>query len=148
MDLQNLLRQGKLKHHKTSKQEIEDLLSLVERDLKDAHIKELSADRRFATAYNACLQLATIILHCKGYRSGSGEHHFISFQFLKTLPSRKFKFFADYFDYCRMKRNSIDYKRIGMTSETEVRDILKVAHEFLELVEHWLVKNMPAFKLI
>ena len=33
-----------------------------DRDLADSAIKEISADRRFATAYNAVLQLATIAL--------------------------------------------------------------------------------------
>ena len=43
---------NKLKPHKASKEEISNLLAVVERDLRDAALFELSADRRFATAYN------------------------------------------------------------------------------------------------
>ena len=71
MNLKELLNQGSIKSHKTSKEEIENLLDLVRRDIKDAKVKIISTDRRFATAYNAALQLATIVIYCKGYIKGS-----------------------------------------------------------------------------
>jgi hypothetical protein len=45
--------------------------ALVARDLADAGIAGLSADRRFATAYNAALQAANIAIAfaCAGYRA-------------------------------------------------------------------------------
>jgi len=42
---------------------------VVERDLADASIPQLSPDRRFATAYNAVLQAAKAITYCEGYRT-------------------------------------------------------------------------------
>lgn len=69
MSLKKWQSEGKLRPHKTSKEEITNLLKIVERDIKDASIPELSPDRRFAIAYNAILQLATIPLYCKGFRS-------------------------------------------------------------------------------
>ena len=47
--------------HQTSPQEIHDLRAVVERDLTDASVEALSDDRRFATAYNAVLQLTKIV---------------------------------------------------------------------------------------
>jgi N-acyl-D-aspartate/D-glutamate deacylase len=38
--------------HKTSKKELDNMRVLIARDLADAGIAGLSADRRFATAYN------------------------------------------------------------------------------------------------
>ena len=67
MNLKDLLNQGRLRQHKTSKKEIENLLALVRRDITDAKVEGLSSDRRFACAYNTVLQLATILLYCKGY---------------------------------------------------------------------------------
>jgi hypothetical protein len=58
MSLENWLKEGRLKGHKTSAREVAELLKLVDWDLADSAIQELSADRRFATAYNAALQLA------------------------------------------------------------------------------------------
>jgi len=65
MNLRQLLNQGKLRRHKTSKEEINNLLKLVARDIKDAKVKGLSCDRKFATAYNAVLQAATILLYSR-----------------------------------------------------------------------------------
>jgi hypothetical protein len=43
---------GWLVAHKSSKQEIGNLLGIVARDLKDSQAKDLSDDWRFAIAYN------------------------------------------------------------------------------------------------
>jgi hypothetical protein len=82
VSLKKLINEGRLQQHSTNKNEIQNLFKLVDRDLKDAKIKQLSTDRRFATAYNAALQLATIVLHAAGY--GSGLYIFGSL-FFKTF---------------------------------------------------------------
>jgi hypothetical protein len=46
---------GWLVAHKSSKQEIGNLLGIVARDLKDSQAKDVSDDWRFAIAYNATL---------------------------------------------------------------------------------------------
>ena len=43
-----------------SKQELDDLRGVIDRDLADAAVPALSADRRFATADNAALQTAAM----------------------------------------------------------------------------------------
>jgi hypothetical protein len=47
---------------------LENLRRLVSRDLADAKVAGVSADRRFATAYNAALQAASMATACAGYR--------------------------------------------------------------------------------
>jgi hypothetical protein len=59
-----------LRSHKTSFQEIEDLLHIVDRDLKDAGMP-LSADWRFGIAYNAALKLCAILLMAGLYQTAS-----------------------------------------------------------------------------
>jgi hypothetical protein len=58
MSWQNLLSNGTIQSHTTSRQEIENPRKVVNRDLKDAEIDGLSEDRRFAIAYNAVLQIS------------------------------------------------------------------------------------------
>ena len=96
-----LLANRTVQPHKTSAREIEGLRQLVARDLADAAIEELSADRRFATAYNAVLQLSKMAIACAGYRvtSGSG-HHQKTFEAVRQGGPQ-----ADYFETCRCKRN-------------------------------------------
>ncbi|MBI2495818.1 MAG: hypothetical protein HYY90_06820 [Candidatus Omnitrophica bacterium] len=85
MTLKDLLADGRLRSHTTSIQEVADLLRVVDRDLADAGIAQLSADRRFATAYNAALQLATIALHAAGYRCAGAAHHWATFHVLPDI---------------------------------------------------------------
>jgi hypothetical protein len=62
-----LLANKEAQRHKTSKKELDNMRALIARDLADARIAGLSADRR-PTAYNAALQAANMAVACAGYR--------------------------------------------------------------------------------
>ena len=64
----SLLANKEAQKHGTSKKELDNMRALIARDLTDAGIAGLSADRRFATAYNAALQAANMAIACAGYR--------------------------------------------------------------------------------
>ena len=145
MSLEDLYKQGRLRKHRTSAKEIKDLLQVIERDLKDAEIKGLSTDRRFAIAYNAALQLAIITLYCKGYRPFGLGHHFTVFQGMKESMGDDYADLADYFDACRVKRNVTDYDRAGGISETEAEELLKEVSQFREIIVNWLKSYHPRF---
>lgn len=72
MSWTELLATRKVHRHQTSKQELDELRSVVERDFKDAAIPALSEDRRFATAYNAALQTAKMADCLRGLPHWSG----------------------------------------------------------------------------
>jgi len=112
MSLKDWSRKGQLRPHKASKKEIRDILTVVDRDLQDAAVQDVSPDRRFATAYNAILQLATIVIRAGGYRVAGQHHHWLTLQALLQImpsldPSR-----VDYYDACRRKRNKVDYDQL------------------------------------
>ena len=73
--LNRLLAEGRLRRHRASAREIADLLGVVDRNLADASVGAVSADRRFAIAYEAALELATITLYCNGYETYGAGHH-------------------------------------------------------------------------
>ncbi len=56
-----------MRPHKTSVEEIENLFLIIDRDLKDAD-GSISDDWRFGIAYNAALNLCTILSIVKGSR--------------------------------------------------------------------------------
>ena len=147
MSWKALLANRTVQQHKTSVKEIEGLRQLVTRDLTDAAIEELSADRRFATAYNAVLQLSKMAIACAGYRVTSGAgHHQKTFEAVKTALGKPSEPLADYFDTCRRKRNLIDYDATEVVTDTEAEELLEKAEEFQELVGEWIVKHHPTFK--
>jgi hypothetical protein len=142
VSLQSWLSEGKLKAHKTSKSEVTQLLSVFDRDLADAQVKTLSADRRFAIAYNAALMVSIAALAAGGYRaSGEGHHYW-------TIQSLAFTIQADArtlnkFNKFRQKRNISDYERTDVVSEQEVAEIIALAQELRQFVVQWLRKNHP-----
>lgn len=150
MSWTDLLDNRTVQNHSTSAREIEDLRELVERDLRDAAIEGLSDDRRFATAYNAVLQLAKMAIACAGYRISFGAgHHQKTFEAVKTaLGVHEAEVLTDYFDTCRRKRNNIDYDGSEIVTETEAEELLKKAGEFRDLVEGWIANEHPAYKVI
>lgn len=142
MSLQDWLNEGSLKAHKTSRKEIEQLFAVFERDMRDTRAEDLSADRRFATAYNAALMAARAALAASGYRtSGEGSHY-------RTIQSLAFTLQLDTntitkFNKFRQKRNISDYEMIGMVSEQEVSEMVALAKTLRETVAAWLKNNHP-----
>lgn len=148
MSLTDLLSNRKIRTHTTSAEELEGLREVVNRDIADASIEALSDDRRFATAYNAVLQLSTMALACAGYRVSSGAgHHLKTFEAVKSaLGTPEAESLADYFDLCRRKRNKIDYDSAEVVSETEASELLQKTLEFQKHVEEWITNNHPAYQ--
>jgi hypothetical protein len=62
MSLEIWKKNGWLREYKTSAQEVDSILDLVNRDLEDASRKEISTAWQYNIAYNAGLQLATVVL--------------------------------------------------------------------------------------
>ena len=119
--------------------------ALVARDLADAKVEGLSADRRFATAYNAALQTANMAIACAGYRvTAKTGHHKITFYSATLALGAGSETFADYFESCRRKRNVIDYTRSHVATETEANEIVAQTTEFCEFVERWIDSKHPA----
>ena len=104
MSLVEWLKNGWLIEHKTSRQEIEHLFRLVDRDLVDSRNSTLSADWRFNIAYNAALQCAKAALAAAGYRAAKDAPHYRVIQSLKFTLKTEVKIIT-ILDAFRKKRN-------------------------------------------
>jgi hypothetical protein len=121
--------------------------ALVARDLADAQVPGLSADRRFATAYNAALQAANMAISCAGYRvTAKTGHHKVTVDAITLAVGAGMSAYADYFETCRRKRNVIDYTRSHVATDSEADEIVKKAREFHDLVETWIDSKFPHLK--
>src|SRR3989454_3246355 len=97
--------------------------ALIARDLADAGIAGLSADRKYATAYNAALQAANMAIACAGYRvTAKTGHHKMTFYSANLALGAGASKYADYFETCRRKRNVIDYTRSQVATDTEAKE--------------------------
>ena len=140
MSLANWARNGWLVEHRTSPQEIADLLGVADRDVRDAAVKDLSEDSQLAIGYNAALQCATTALAACGYRAARDAHHYRVIQSLGHTIGAEANLVAQ-LDAFRKKRNVGDYERAGLVSETEAREMLALARTLRKRVEGWLRKN-------
>lgn len=147
VNLTRWLKEEKLKSHKTSPDEISKLFRIVDRDLADAEIKGLSTDRRFITAYNAALQLATIALRIKGFRTNPNKagHHRISFDALTEIFGKELEELSDYLHACRVKRNICDYTSSDEISAAQSIEIIKEVKGFRSFVVKWIKSSHPQF---
>ena len=91
MSLKQWASNGWLRPHKTSTEEIGNLLAIVKRDMSDSAEDTISADWRFGIAYNAALKLCTILLSAEGYRPEKALAHYRTLQALPLIlgSSRK-----------------------------------------------------------
>ena len=57
-------------------------------------------------------------------------HHRVSLESTKLVLGKPAHKYADYFETCRRKRNTIDYSFSNVATETEAKEILVQAAEF------------------
>ena len=138
MRSQRLSDNPRLRPQPATAGEIADLFKVVERDLGDARVEALSADRRFATAYNAALQLATIALRAEGFRTRGEAHHRTTIEALSLILGSDVEGTADYLDACRSRRNTVDYDGIGVATEADVAELLREVERLKAAVTEWL----------
>jgi hypothetical protein len=111
--------------------------------LRDARVPGLSTDRKFATTYNAVLQLAKMAIACAGYRVVGQGHHRTTFAALELAIGPSIAPLASYFETCRRKRNMLDYDVANVATETELEELLEKAEQFRVLVEQWIAQSHP-----
>ena len=142
VSLRNWLANGWLKKHQTSRREIQNLLSLVHRDLRDSRTPGLSADARLSLAYEAALQAASAALAAAGFQTATESHHYRTIHSLAhTIEANSG--FVNELDRFRTKRNTAKYELAGATSEAEARRITSLAERLCEDVTAWLRDTHP-----
>ena len=145
MSWKRLQAQNRIKSHRTSKSELDELRAAVAVKLKDASSTSISPDTQFVTAYGAALLLAKMALACSGYRldSKAGGHHVTAFEALPLSLGSSAKSLADFFETCRRKRNEIDYDRAFVASQADADEIIHRTRELEIAVEGWITAHHP-----
>ena len=101
--LENWLSNGWLLKHTTSKEEIQNLFRIIERDLVECRLVS-SSDWCFSIAHNAGLKCCLIPLYCEGHRpSKAGGAHYRAIQSLPLTMGQSYSDLRDYLDDCRVK---------------------------------------------
>jgi len=120
-----------------TKQEIDNLRSIVARSLRDVLAPGLSVDARFVMAYDAARTLSLMIVRAAGYRPRSTGAHYHTFAALEAADPA-FCALSAYFDGCRIKRNISEYEFSGGITDTEADGLLQTVRQFSDDVEEWI----------
>lgn len=67
-------------------------------------------------------------------------------EFLRTRPADR-RFATAYNGALQAAKNVIDYDDAFVATETEAKEIVTKAKEFVPVVEHWIAKNHPSLKV-
>jgi len=132
MSFDKLLEEGKIYTFRATPEEIKNTFELAERDLKTAEkILAGDTDWSFSISYNAILQASRAYMFYSGYRPASFEAHKTILQFMKIALGRPFEETISYFDRKRKKRHTAVYGQVGIVSEKEAQEFLKIARNYV-----------------
>jgi len=123
VELDNLVRIGKLKREPAAATEINGLIRSGERRLADAEKQTLALESRFDLAYNAAHALALAALRRLGYRS---DNRYLVFQTLPLtlgLPAETWRVLAKSHE----ARNLAEYEGELEIDERLVTDLIESA---------------------
>jgi len=126
-----------------TKQELDNLRSIVTRSLRDVSAPGLSVDARFVMAYDAARTLSLMVVRAAGYRPRSAGAHYHTFAALEAADSA-FVAISAYFDGCRIKRNVSEYEFAGGVTDTDADGLLKTVKQFAIDAETWIKAHHPS----
>lgn len=142
MSLKKHISKGLIFEYATNKNEIDKMLRIANRDIKEASENCHEIDWQFAIAYNAALQLATAVLRASGHRASTKVgHHWVTFTMIPEILGDDFTKVANYFNECRVKRNITEYCEMGTISEKEAEKLIHEVKAFKAKVISWLKTN-------
>lgn len=136
--IDELIAKGILVKQSSSKEEIDDLLQIVARDIEDSAQSEISFDWQFGIAYNAALKLANILVRASGFRIKGQGHHMNVIAMIPLVLGKHKKDDSEYLDACRKKRNIVEYDCVGGATKEDVEELRNFIHEFRSEVLSWL----------
>ena len=143
MTLRKWVEYGWLRPHESSREEIRNLLAVVDRDLENARIERLSPDWRFGIAYNAALKLCTILLYASGYRTDRELAHKRTIDALPLILGGGRAGDANYLDACRKKRHVVEYETAGSVTDADADELIEFGAGLREEVLGWLRDKHP-----
>ncbi len=140
----NVGKEEKLQECPVSPKKIDGLFGIVQRNLHDAQIVSISSAGRYVMAYEAALQLASIVMHASGLRLVLTEgHHEETFQSVTLLMGEKQQNRSKYFNKCRVIRNNLQYLRTisDGSIDKDLQVLFKEVLAFKDDVIEWLLKT-------
>lgn len=138
MNLGELLNNKMIAKVASGRQQVEDIMKVVERDLQAANdnLKNGYADWALNIGYNAMLQAGRALMLSKGYRPVGEAKHVSVIEFVKAEYSKQVPTQALYiFSKTRKKRHKAVYEEADTVSDSEARTVITNAEALVKAVK-------------
>jgi uncharacterized protein (UPF0332 family) len=136
VNLKDLGQAGKIRRIQSSAEEVKEIVALADRDMHLAgFVISQDWDWAFSIVYNAILQISRAYMFSRGYRAASHEAHKNTFEFMSATLGKDQEKTVQYFDRMRQKRNRVIYETVGLVTGIEVKELLRLAKEYIEIVK-------------
>ena len=143
MTWSKLLAANRVRSEPCSRQEIDNLRSIVARCSCDIKAQGLSDEQRFIIAYDAARTLALMVVRASGYRPAKLGGHYNTFAALQAVDGG-FVTVASYLDICRAKRNDSEYDFAGGISKQDADDLVRTLSQFERDAADWIKSKHPS----
>ncbi len=140
MTLRGWAKNGWLKPHSPTRDEVAAIFRVIDRDLEDAR-QNLSPDGRFRIGYNAALQLCTVALLAEGWKLDRLNGRYRLIVALPLMFGRTWQEEADFLEACRTKQSGLDYDEVGRVTVADANRLLDLAEDLREVVAVWIGKR-------
>ena len=135
-DYSELLNEKRIKQGDFSEEQVRECFNIARRDIRTSKIiKQENQDWAYNIAYNAMLQAARGLMFSAGYRPAGEAQHVTVIKFAELTLEKEFRETLNIMDSMRRKRNRTVYDVSGLVSETEVKEAIKAAEEFVNKLE-------------
>jgi uncharacterized protein (UPF0332 family) len=142
MSYSELEKEGLIRKLSVDRRKVEASLRLAKRDLKTAKkILAENNDWAFSIAYNSMLQAGRALMFSKGYRPSGDAQHVSVVRFAEAVLGKSQDIII-VFDRLRRKRHLAVYGTAGLITNSQAKNAIKWAEEFLEKVENVLSSRL------
>ncbi len=137
MSLESYLKNGWIRKHEPSADEILKLMAIADRDISQSQVPGLGPEWRFDIAYNSMLQSAVAALAAAGFLAERQNKHMRTLECLRyTIEIEQQE--VDFLDACRRKRHIAVYDQVGAISNQEAEEMIESAMKLRKQVEQWI----------
>lgn len=134
--LSNLAKIGKIKVEPMNRSEIDRILTMARKRLKDASYHQISQEVRFTSVYNALHGVALAALRWYGYRSESRYIVFQSLEHTLAWPPSQWRVL----DAAHQKRNLAEYEGFLEIEESVITELFMLAEKMISDVDQLICK--------
>ncbi len=142
MTLEQWQKNSWLREELATRNELKDLLAVVDREIADASVTQVSNDGRFMHAYDAALNLCAIALRASGYTvPKGGSHHKRTIGALPLVLGEEYQEIADQIELASRLRGQAMYDRAEVVRSKDADELVETSKSLRESIMVWIAKT-------